>query len=85
MNPKITFEIVLRDILDFGSPIEFIYAKNKEIIKSDKELSGGQKSMVAFILTLSLQRIMKQPILLLDEVDAALDVYNSAAMANGMK
>ena len=54
MNPKITFEIVLRDIIDFGAPIEFIYAKNREIIKSEKELSGGQKSMVAFILTLAL-------------------------------
>ena len=41
--------------------------------------------MVAFILTLAFQRIMKQPILLLDEVDAALDVNNSAAMASGMK
>lgn len=41
--------------------------------------------MIALIITLAFQRVMRQPIILLDEVDAALDVYNSEIIAEGLR
>ena len=41
--------------------------------------------MIAFITTLAFQRVMNVPVLLLDEVDAALDAINSEKVAKVIK
>jgi len=53
-----------------------------EETKRMEQLSGGQKSLVALCLILSIQRIDRAPFYLFDEVDAALDPNYRAAVAN---
>ena len=48
---------------------------NKEY-RSTKKLSSGQKAIVSLSIILGLMRNLKLPLLLLDEVDGALDVAN---------
>lgn len=49
---------------------------------SPSGLSGGQRSMVACALLLAVNRMHKSPLILLDEVDAALDATNRARFAS---
>ncbi len=53
-----------------------------EETKRMEQLSGGQKSLVALCLILSIQRIDRAPFYLFDEVDAALDENYRGAVAN---
>ncbi len=46
-----------------------------------KQLSGGQKSLVALALILAIQRVDPAPFYLFDEVDAALDASHRASLA----
>ena len=47
-----------------------------------KQLSGGQKSLVALALVFSIQRCDPAPFYLFDEIDAALDPVARTAVAN---
>eukprot|EP00959_Pyramimonas_sp_CCMP1952_P439535 9201707-Pyramimonas_sp.AAC.1 len=47
-----------------------------------KQLSGGQKAVVALSLIFSIQRVDPAPFYLFDEIDAALDAQYRAAVGN---
>lgn len=46
-----------------------------------KQLSGGQKSLIALSLILAIQRVDPAPFYLFDEVDAALDAHHRSRLA----
>mmetsp|Transcript_30826 Transcript_30826/g.67303 ORF Transcript_30826/g.67303 Transcript_30826/m.67303 type:complete len:1195 (-) Transcript_30826:298-3882(-) len=50
--------------------------------KTMKQLSGGQKAVVALSLIFSIQRVDPAPFYLFDEIDAALDAQYRAAVGN---
>lgn len=53
--------------------------------ESLSELSGGQRSLVALSLILSLLRFKPAPLYILDEVDAALDLSHTQNIGNMLK
>lgn len=63
---------------DLDSGLEFKVAFNKLWKENLTELSGGQKSLVALSLILSLLRFKPAPLYILDEVDAALDISHTS-------
>uniref|UniRef100_A0AC34GRX0 SMC hinge domain-containing protein n=1 Tax=Panagrolaimus sp. ES5 TaxID=591445 RepID=A0AC34GRX0_9BILA len=62
--------------LDNG--LEFKVGFNNLWKESLSELSGGQKSLVALSLILSLLRFKPAPLYILDEIDAALDISHTS-------
>lgn len=64
------------DNLDNG--LEFKVGFNNLWKESLSELSGGQKSLVALSLILSLLRFKPAPLYILDEIDAALDISHTS-------
>uniref|UniRef100_A0AC34Q9T0 Structural maintenance of chromosomes protein n=1 Tax=Panagrolaimus sp. JU765 TaxID=591449 RepID=A0AC34Q9T0_9BILA len=64
------------DNLDEG--LEFRVGFNNMWKDSLSELSGGQRSLVALSLILSLLRFKPAPLYILDEVDAALDISHTS-------
>ena len=50
-----------------------------------KQLSGGQKTLVALTLIFAIQRCDPAPFYLFDEIDAALDPLHRAAVAQMLK
>lgn len=53
--------------------------------ESLSELSGGQRSLVALSLILSLLRFKPAPLYILDEVDAALDLSHTQNIGHMLK
>ena len=49
------------------------------------ELSGGQRSLLALSLTLSLLKFKPAPLYILDEIDAALDASHTQNMGQMIK
>ena len=58
--------------------LELKVAFNDTWKKSLSELSGGQRSLLALSLILSLLRFKPAPVYILDEIDAALDLSHTA-------
>ena len=52
---------------------------------SMKQLSGGQKTLVALALIFAIQRCDPAPFYLFDEIDAALDPLHRTAVAQMLK
>ena len=50
-----------------------------------KQLSGGQKTLVALTLIFAIQRCDPAPFYLFDEIDAALDPLHRTAVARLLK
>jgi structural maintenance of chromosome 3 (chondroitin sulfate proteoglycan 6) len=53
--------------------------------KTMKQLSGGQKAVVALSLIFAIQRVDPAPFYLFDEIDAALDAQYRAAVGAMIK
>ncbi len=56
----------------------------KRVVYELDQLSGGEKALAALALILAIQRYQESPILILDEVDAHLDVKNVARLAEAV-
>ena len=63
-----------KDVLD-GLEVKVAFGDNWK--ESLSELSGGQRSLVALSLILSLLLFKPAPLYILDEVDAALDLSHT--------
>ena len=55
--------------------------KGKDRLMGLKELSGGEKSVVAVCIILAIQKVMPSPFYLLDEIDSALDFEYRSSVA----
>lgn len=81
-----TAEIIFSDpenILESG--IEMVVKAPGKKIKNINLYSGGEKSMIALSLILAITEVRKLPLLLLDEVEAALDESNVERFAKFIK
>ncbi len=57
----------------------------KRVVYELEQLSGGEKALAALGLVLAVQKYQRSPILILDEVDAHLDVKNVKKLAQFLK
>ena len=71
-----------RDVLD-GLEVKVAFGDNWK--ESLSELSGGQRSLVALSLILSLLLFKPAPLYILDEVDAALDLSHTQNIGHMLK
>jgi len=54
----------------------------KRVVYELDQLSGGEKALAALALVLAIQKYQQAPILILDEVDAHLDIRNVSRLAS---
>ena len=71
-----------QDVLD-GLEVKVAFGENWK--ESLSELSGGQRSLVALSLILSLLLFKPAPLYILDEVDAALDLSHTQNIGHMLK
>ena len=71
-----------KDVLD-GLEVKVAFGDNWK--ESLSELSGGQRSLVALSLILSLLLFKPAPLYILDEVDAALDLSHTQNIGQMLK
>jgi structural maintenance of chromosome 2 len=71
-----------KDVLD-GLEVKVAFGNNWK--ESLSELSGGQRSLVALSLILSLLLFKPAPLYILDEVDAALDLSHTQNIGQMLK
>jgi structural maintenance of chromosome 2 len=85
------FGLIFKDLLSGGNTCKLVYTNPDNIAegldihvclggiwkKSLKELSGGQRSLVALSLIFSLLQFKPAPMYILDEIDAALDLSHT--------
>lgn len=71
------------DLLNTGIEIEA--NPPGKIVKNNRSLSGGEKTLVAFCVLFAILRTRPVPLCLLDEVDTALDPANNDRFANYLK
>ncbi|CAM8937744.1 unnamed protein product [Rhodiola kirilowii] len=65
-----------------GVKVKVCFTGQGETTQSMKQLSGGQKTVVALTLIFAIQRCDPAPFYLFDEIDAALDHQYRTAVAN---
>merc|ERR1719515_47331 len=65
-----------------GVRIEVSFTRKNTSFLTMRQLSGGQKTVVAIALIFAIQRLEPAPFYLFDEIDAALDTQYRTALAN---
>jgi structural maintenance of chromosome 2 len=78
--PGNTAKLVARDGKDMTAGLEVKVCLGSIWRESLTELSGGQRSLIALSLILSLLQFKPAPMYILDEVDAALDLSHTQNM-----
>lgn len=79
-------ELELADSLDpFSEGIRLAVRPPGKAWKAVSSLSGGERTLASLSLALALHRVKPSPVYLMDEVDAALDPRNAAAVAHFLK
>ncbi len=79
-------KLLLRDEGDlFNSGIDLVLKIPGKQISNLSLLSGGEKSLLALILLFSILKIKKLPLVVLDEVEAALDALNTERFITYLK
>lgn len=71
------------DILKTGIDVELKHENG--IVKKLRSLSGGEKSVISLSVLLAILKTSQLPLVVLDEVDSALDKKNSELLANLIK
>jgi len=63
------------------SLLQVSFTGNRAEMRDMKQLSGGQKSLVALTLIFAIQKCDPAPFYLFDEIDQALDAQHRKAVA----
>lgn len=65
----------------YGDGIAYYIRPPLKVWKCVSELSGGERTIASLSLVLALQRFGKSPLIVVDEVDAALDCRNVSILS----
>ena len=83
--PGATAKLTFVDMSQIDEGVTMQVAFNNIWKTSLGELSGGQRSLLALSLTLSLLKFKPAPLYILDEIDAALDASHTQNMGQMIK